>query len=72
MRIFHYNSLSYKIGNYDITYSGGKKMDIRFTFTILMLIIATTNDYKKRQVKNVIPLVMIIAGIIMNLWEQEI
>ena len=72
MRIFHYNSLSYKIGNYDITYSGGKKMDIRFTFTILMLIIATTNDYKKRQVKNVIPLVMIIAGIIMNLYYKDI
>lgn len=56
------------IGNHDITYIGGIIMDIRFIIAIVLLIIAVINDYKKRTVKNVIPVIMIASGIIINIF----
>ena len=47
-------------------------MDIRFIFMIAMLSIAVINDYKKRQIKNIIPLIMIVAGVATNFYYKDI
>jgi len=46
-------------------------MDIRFIITIVMLSIATINDYKERKVKNIIPAIMIVLGIIVNMFFYQ-
>jgi prepilin peptidase CpaA len=46
-------------------------MDIRFIIAIVMLSIATINDYKERKVKNIIPAIMIVLGIIANMFFYQ-
>lgn len=46
-------------------------MDIRFIIAIVMLSIATINDYKERKVKNIIPAIMIVLGIIANIFLYQ-
>lgn len=46
-------------------------MDIRFIIAIVMLSIATINDYKERKVKNIIPAIMIVLGIIANMFLYQ-
>lgn len=46
-------------------------MDIRFIIAIAMLSIATINDYKERKVKNIIPAIMIVLGIIANMFFYQ-
>lgn len=46
-------------------------MDIRFIIAIVMLSIATINDYKERKVKNIIPAIMIVLGIIVNMFLYQ-
>ena len=46
-------------------------MDIRFIIAIVMLSIATINDYRERKVKNIIPAIMIVLGIIVNMFFYQ-
>lgn len=46
-------------------------MDIRFIIAIVMLSIAAINDYKERKVKNIIPAIMIVLGIIANIFLYQ-
>ncbi len=46
-------------------------MDIRFIIAIVMLSFATINDYKERKVKNIIPAIMIVLGIIANMFFYQ-